>query len=440
MNLWGWTMSLDEVPLWADNLILVVLGLLNIISGAYESALLSASRSRINRTVEARGLKSTSFLAKAASNNPSILMRADLLYVFSTALFMAYGLWTLVRGTQEVTLAQFFSKTMVYLTFLFLIRMAANPVGDYFSERLVIGAAVPMSILTALFWPLAWLALATERVVSRAMGVEQEEDDELEAEVIDAVSDGQLDGVVENGQKEMIEGIFEFKDSDVADIFVPRTEMTMVDAEADLESAVMLALDKGFSRLPAFQGNRDNIVGIFYVRDALSHWDKSPGDRPPLKEVLRAPLFVPETKLIPELLAEMRRGQSHMAVVLDEYGGTAGLVTMEDVLEEIVGDIQDEFDAKAPDTEGKVRVIDEHTLIVDGHAHVGEINKALGKDIIPEDDDYETAAGFVLDNLGHIPKVGESFVFADTLSVRVLQSDERRVRRVRVVFNADSGE
>ena len=426
-------MSSDDVPLWTDTFALIVLGLINFLSGAYESALLGASRSRIQKALEVRSLPASSFLAKAASNNPSILMRTDLLYVFSTALFMSYGVWTLIRSGAAMSFGEYGRGVAVYLLFLFLIRMAANPVGDYFAHRLVIGAALPMAALSSLFYPLAWLALATERVVIRALGVEEEdEEDEREAEVIDAVSDGQLDGVVEDGQKEMIEGIFEFKNSDVADIFVPRTEMTTVNAESPLSDVIDVAMEKGYSRLPAYKGNRDNIVGIFYVRDALRHWDKPPEERPPLMDILKPPLFVPETKLIPELLAEMRRGQSHMAVVLDEYGGTAGLVTIEDVLEEIVGDIQDEFDSNASDPDGKVKKIDDYTLVADGHAHVGEINKMLGDDIIPEDDDYETAAGFVLDNLGHIPKVGESFVYEDKLTVRVLHADERRVRRVRL--------
>ena len=426
-------MSPDDVPLWAEGLALAFFGLVNFLSGSYESALLSASRSRINKALESRRLRGSSFLARAAQNDPSILMRVDLLYVFSTALVIAYGLWTQVRSEDHTALGPFARVTVGYLAILFLIRMAANPVGDYFAERLVVGAALPMSFLTAPFIPLAWLAVAAERVVIRAVGVEEEDaEDEREAEVIDAVSDGQLDGVVEDNQKEMIEGIFEFKDSDVADIIVPRTAMTSVNAESDLSDAIALAMEKGYSRLPAYKGNRDNIVGIFYVRDALRHWEKPPGERPPLAEILRPPLFVPETKLIPELLAEMRRGESHMAVVLDEYGGTAGLVTMEDVLEEIVGDIQDEFDSKATDSDGKVRKVDDYTLIADGHAHVSEINKMLGDDVIPEDDDYETAAGFVLDNLGHIPKNGESFVYDEKLTVRVLQADERRVRRVRL--------
>ncbi len=426
-------MNQDDVPLWTDALALAILGIVNFLSGSYESAILQASRSRIYRALENRRLPASSFLTRAASDDPSILMRTDLLYVVSTALFMCYGLWMLIRGEGEPVFAEFVHVSVVLAIGLILIRMAANPVGDYFAERLVINAALPMSLLTTPFWPLAWLALAAERVVTRAFGVEREdEEDEREADVIDAVSDGQLDGVVEDGQKEMIEGIFEFKDSDVADIITPRTEMTTVNAEAPLSEAIALAMDKGYSRLPAFKGNRDNIVGIFYVRDVLRHWNKPPEDRPPLMDILRPPLYVPETKRIPELLAEMRRGQSHMAVVLDEYGGTAGLVTIEDVLEEIVGDIQDEFDANATDKEGKIRRIDDFTLIADGYAHVDEVNKMLGVSLIPDDDDYETVAGFVLDIFGHIPKIGESFVYEEQLNVRVIQADERRVRKVRL--------
>jgi Hemolysins and related proteins containing CBS domains len=423
----------DDVPLWADGIIMCLLALLNFMSGAYESALLGASRSRIMKALEKRSSPASSFLNRAASDDPSILMRVDLLYVFTTALFISFGLWWFMPVDAMFSLILYFWGTALLLAVLFLIRMAANSFGDYFAERMVIGAAVPVAIATLPFLPLVMTALAAERVFTRAVGVDEEDaEDEREAEVIDAVSDGQLDGVVLDGQKEMIEGIFEFKDADVADVIVPRTEMTVVNADAPLEDAIRLAMEKGLSRLPAYRGNRDNIVGIFYVRDCLLYWEKPEEERPPLADILRPPLFVPETKLIPELLAEMRRGQSHMAVVLDEYGGTAGLVTIEDMLEEIVGDIQDEFDAKSAEQGGKVRQIDDSTVSADGAAHVAEINKMLGEEIIPEDDDYETVAGFVLDNLGHIPKAGETFTYEDKLTVRVLHADERRVRRVRL--------
>ncbi|MCL2001220.1 MAG: hemolysin family protein [Planctomycetes bacterium] len=426
-------MTQVNFPAWTEALGFTVFAVFTLLSGAYESALLSASRSKIKKTSERESGHASAFLNKVASDDPSVMMRVKLLYVFTTAMFMVYGLWEAARSNSAMLFGNYLKGASMLLFALFLIRMTANSIGDYFAERLVVGAAFPIAVMTVPFLPLAWLALAAERVFIRAAGVEGEnEEEELEAEVIDAVSDGQLDGVVVDGQKEMIEGIFEFKDADVADVIVPRTGMISVDVDAPLSEAIALAIEKGYSRLPAYRGNRDHIVGIFYVRDALRHWDTPKEKLPLLADIVRPPLFVPETKRIPELLAEMRRGQSHMAVVLDEYGGTAGLVTMEDVLEEIVGDIQDEFDSQAAYSDGKVRRLEDHSLLADGNAHVAEINKLLGQTIIPEDDDYETAAGFVLDNLGHIPKAGESFDYEEKLNVRVLQADERRVKRVKL--------
>jgi CBS domain containing-hemolysin-like protein len=414
----------------------------NFFSAAYGSALLGASRFRIKKALEQRNLSASAFLARIAQDDPSILMRVDLLYVFSTVVFSCWGLWDAIHLETHTLSGNYFRWAVLFLLMLFLIRMMANPVGDRFSERLVIGAALPMAALSAPFLPLVWLALSIGRVFARAAGVEENDSEEdREAEMIDAVSDGQLDGVVEDGQKEMIEGIIDFKDADVADIIVPRTEMTSVDVDAPLSEAIAIGMERGFSRLPAYRGNRDNIVGVFHVRDALRYWDKPESERPPLAELVRPPLLVPETKLVPELLAEMRRGESHMAVVLDEYGGTSGLVTMEDVLEEIVGDIQDEYDAKAGgQTGGQVSRLDDESLLADGGVHVADLNKTLGLAIIPEDDDYETVAGFVLDNLGHIPKAGESFIYEGKLLVRVLHADDRRVRRVRLRLVDESGD
>ncbi len=145
----------DAIPAWAESLAPFVFGFLNFLSGAYESALLSASRSRINKAIETRRLPAKSFLARAAQNDPSIMMRTELLSIFSTALVMACGLWTLAKGGEPVAFAPFCKAALMYAVVLFLIRMAANPVGDYFAERLVIGAALPMAALTAPFIPLA---------------------------------------------------------------------------------------------------------------------------------------------------------------------------------------------------------------------------------------------------------------------------------------------
>jgi Hemolysins and related proteins containing CBS domains len=428
----------DDVPLWVEVAVLCGFALISFAAGAYEFALSEASRSRLKKRLEKGDVAARDFIDRAVSNDPLISVRTSLLHSLFSGAFIVYGVWVLIPPG-PLSFSRYCWTGLAMLVVQAIFRGVAKLVGEYGSENFVVRFGWPMQILTLPMAPIGWLAVASERVFSRAIGLESDdEEEEREAEVIDAVSDGQLDGVVEDGQKEMIEGIFEFKDADVADIFVPRTEMTTIDAGSELSEAVNLALDKGYSRLPAYKGTRDHIVGIFYVRDALKFWDKPVGDYPTLSSVLRPPLFVPETKKIPELLAEMRRGQSHMAVVLDEYGGTAGLVTMEDVLEEIVGDIQDEYDAVDNAPDGEIRAIDETTFVAEGHAHVSDVNKLLGEEIIPEDDDYETVAGFVLDNLGHIPSVGEHFDYAERLDVKVLHADERRVRRVR--FKLHEGE
>lgn len=426
-------MNPDDVPLWIDVTIGSILAGITLLACAYEAALDSASRARIMKRMEKGRVLARRFLTLAAGDDRSVWLRIDMLFVISTACAMLFAQWLLLRGGQMPGIGVIARWNAVAIFGLLVLRSSGTSLGEWYAERLVIGAALPMSLLTLPLVPFASLAMSAERVFTRIMGVQEEdEEEEREAEVIDALSDGQLDGVVQDGQKQMIEGIFDFKDSDVADIIVPRTEMTSVSADASLAEAVTLAQEKGYSRLPVWRGNRDNIVGIFYVRDCLPFWDKPPEERPPLSKLLRQPLFVPETKPVLDLLAEMRRGGSHMAVVLDEYGGTAGLVTMENVLEEIVGDIQDESDKKDNDADGVLRQMDDYTVIADGTIHVAEVNKTLGRDIIPEDDDYETVAGFVLDNLGHIPKAGESFTYENKLSVRVLLADERRVRRVRM--------
>ncbi|MDR0361724.1 MAG: hemolysin family protein [Planctomycetota bacterium] len=422
----------DGVPLWLEGIILGVLGLCSLLGGAYEYALMAASRSRIRRRLEKGGAPAPDFLDKAASNDPSVAARADILSSAMSGAFFVYGFWVLLPGGRAPAPVRFFWTSVLLLALQAVIRGFANLLGSHYAERMVVGLALPVAILSLPLSPLSGFALRAKRVFVRVAGIDEEDEDEREAEVIDAVSDGQLDGVFEPGQTRMIEGIFEFKESDVADIIVPRTEMTVIDADAPLSDALNLAMEKGYSRLPAYKGTRDHIVGIFHIRDALQFWDRPESARPALSSLLRPPLFVPETKRIPELLAEMSRGQSHMAVVLDEYGGTAGLVTMEDVLEEIVGDIQDEFDAGDAGSDGEVREVEPGVFAADGHAHVSDVNKLLGDEILPEDDDFETVAGFVLDNLGHIPAAGESFMYEDKLEVGVLQADERRVRRVRI--------
>jgi CBS domain containing-hemolysin-like protein len=254
-----------------------------------------------------------------------------------------------------------------------------------------------------------------------------------EDEILDAVSEGEREGVIEDHQREMIESIIEFRDVEVTEVMTPRTELTMIDAEMTLRQGLPVAVSSGHSRLPVLAENADNVIGVLYAKDILQFVTPDGLDAK-VRSIMRAPYFVPETKMVRELLQEFRTTTVHMAIVLDEYGGTAGIVTIEDIIEEIVGEIEDEYDEHEPPD---VRKIGPRRAVVEGDAPVDEVNEALAVEI-SEDEEYETIAGYVLFKIGRIPAAGETFEF-EGLRLGILEADERRIKRLSVqVLDADA--
>ena len=231
----------------------------------------------------------------------------------------------------------------------------------------------------------------------------------------------------EEQAREILRSVLRSRNVDVSAIMTPRTEMVSVHAGATLEQARRLAVEQGHSRMPVFEENRDRIVGVLYVKDLLRCSTAEEFHAGKVSEIMHPAHFVPETKKVADLLAEFQRQQIHMAVVSDEYGGTAGVVTIEDAIEEVLGEIRDEYDE---DERSPVRRVDETTAEVDAKVHVDQLNDALALDL-PESDDYETLAGFITTALGRIPAVGESL---ETHGVRltVIEADARKVDRVRL--------
>ena len=201
------------------------------------------------------------------------------------------------------------------------------------------------------------------------------------------------DAPLEADEHEMIKSIFEFGDTVVREVMVPRTEMEAVSATCHLTDAIETALDAGHSRLPVYEKNVDSIIGIFYLRDALKYWKlRDESELPELRKIIRKPFFVPETKKVNELLKEFKAAKIQLAVIIDEYGGTAGLATLEDLVEEIVGEIHDEFDV---DEDEEYEQIDENTFIIDAGVLVDDVNDDL-KIHLPEEEDFDTIGGYVM--------------------------------------------
>ncbi|MFW6132679.1 MAG: hemolysin family protein [Planctomycetota bacterium] len=278
-------------------------------------------------------------------------------------------------------------------------------------------------------YPLVWVMQAFDVPIRRLAGVvepdEQAHDLAAKQEILQAASEGQAEGSVQREEVRMIESVMEFAETRTDEIMTPRTDIFALRVDTPWDEAVRRIVEAGHTRVPLYEDDIDHIVGVLYAKDMLRHVGAAPP--PELRRLMRKCYFVPESKTLDTLLRELKGRKVHQAIVLDEYGGTAGLITMEDVLEEIVGDISDEYDRAAP---ALMRRIDERTAEVDGRMYIDDLNDALGLDI-PENEDYDTAAGLVFSELGYVPTAGEQLE-AHGARFTVLSADERRITRLRI--------
>ncbi len=233
------------------------------------------------------------------------------------------------------------------------------------------------------------------------------------------------ESIIEEEEREMIDNIFEFKETVVREIMVPRLDIVAVPDDIPVQQALDVILEAGHSRIPVYHESIDQIVGVLYAKDLLQ-WFKEEQPGQDLKPLLRPPYFVPETKRVHELLREMQKSHVHLAIVVDEYGGVAGVVTIEDLLEEIVGEIQDEYDH--PEEE-YIRQVDESTYVFDARVLLEDVNDVLGTELKGEGSD--TLGGFVYSQLGHVPVAGESVEY-DGLVLEVLSISGSRIGKIRV--------
>jgi CBS domain containing-hemolysin-like protein len=234
----------------------------------------------------------------------------------------------------------------------------------------------------------------------------------------------QVGAALEEEERQMIRGVMELEFTTVREVMVPRTDIVAVEGNEGFEKLARIMVERGFSRVPVYEGNIDNIIGIAYGKQVMKHLARE-GPRPDLREIIRPAHFVPESKKVHEMLAEMKQKQLSIAVVVDEYGGTAGIVTIEDLLEEIVGEIRDEFDIE----EQAVQLLPGNEAIVDGRVGIDELNEMF--DISLQKNDFDSVGGFIVNELGRMPSVGDT-VQVNGVSLKVLSVVGRRIKKVRV--------
>lgn len=286
--------------------------------------------------------------------------------------------------------------------------------------------ATPLAFFNTLLWPVTALMVPVAEWVARALGVEKKKLWISEEEIKTLLEVGEERGTLEKAERDMIHSIFELGEITVREIMVPRTDMIAIDVSSPLTKVLDVSRTSGHSRLPVFEERIDNVIGILHVKDLMQFY---PFDKEvDLRKVLRPAQFVPEAKTIDELLKQFQEQRIHMSIAVDEYGGTAGLVTLEDVIEEIVGEIQDEHDAER----ALWTRIDEETVLIDAKVDVETVNEVLGEEVIPIDDDFDTLGGFLLSELGDFPLAQTRIEFHNYEFV-VEEVRHHRLGRIRVI-------
>jgi putative hemolysin len=352
-----------------------------------------------------------------------------------TAAFEGTGISVLVSSAEALALV-----IVTLLLALFTIvfgELVPKSLALAHTEAFALRLSGFVELLLRVLAPLVYALTAVTTNVSRALGAGDQAQGVMSTEELSIlVERGGEQGILEAEEEQMIQAVIELGDQHIHEVMVPRIAMTSLAAGATMEEAIDKVIDEGHSRIPVYEDTIDEIIGILYAKDLLPILKSPARERPALRSLLRPPVFVPESMSVDDLLHEFQRRKVHLAIVLDEYGGTAGLVTIEDLLEEIVGEIQDEYDVEEPLV---VRLSDDEARI-DGRADVDDLAELFDIDLGLEDaDEYDTVGGLIYHRIGGVPKPGDQ-VLVDGLTLTVETTDGRRVGKVLVVRHREEHE
>jgi putative hemolysin len=430
-----------------DLLVLVLLIMINAFFSATEIAVITLNDNKIRKKAEdgdriARLLmrlidEPSNFLAtiQVGVTLAGFLSSAFAADMFADRLYRLIGLD--VPAIRDISVIV---VTIVLAYFsLVLGELVPKRVAQHNPEKLanrVVGVIIALGVVLK---PFVKLLTLSSNLVLRLMRIDpgKTERTVTEEEIRLMVDVGRESGSIHAEEKQMIENIFEFNDKAVSDVMTHRTNIVSLDVDSTFDEILAVAVHEKYTRIPVYENNVDNIIGILHIKDLLYHAAEGLAQPFNLRQVVRAPYFVPESKNVDALFREMQRDHAQLAVVIDEYGGTAGIITIEDLLEEIVGNLQDEYDEE----EQLIVQKDENTYLASGMATLDEVGAMIGEEF-PEED-YDTLAGLVIRLLGRIPEETEyPEVTFRHLRLKVLEMDEKRVARVKIELQrpSDGGE
>lgn len=436
---------------WIDLLIVLVLILIGGVFAAAEIALLTVRRTRLDQLAD-EGRRGARTARRLVEDPQRFLATIQVVITFLGFLASAIGAVAFSAVLADAISAipfepiQDAAETVAFIFVTLLIALTSIIVGELvpktlalnFPERFSLVASRPLSVMERILAPLVLLTTTISGFLVRLFGGrERPQTGLLSVEELKLlVETGSAQGQIEEAEKEMIHGVIELGDKQIHEVMIPRIGIKAVDVDDPIEDVLDLIVRAGHSRVPVYRENLDNIVGILYAKDMLPYLLPGAEDREPLeiRSLARPAAYVPETKRVDEMLTEMRSARRHIAIVVDEYGGTAGLVTIEDLVEEIVGEIQDEYDieeslVESVETDGQRRA-----FRLDGRVTMDDLRDLfeLGDAEEADEESYDTVGGLIIHRVGRIPLVGTEVEYRD-VTLRVLAADSRRVSKVMAV-------
>jgi putative hemolysin len=429
-------------------LVIVLLVLTNGIFVAAEIALVSIRRSRVEQLLD-EGRPGAQRLQRVISDPFRFLAVIQLVVTFIGFLASAFAAVSLVEELASFLRSLGAGQSLAGGIALFVVTILLSLFTIVFGElvpktlalanrdRVALALSRVIELLGNVLRPVVFVLTEVTAWISRGLGADVTKEAQITAEELKLIVErGGEQGVLEAEEEQMINAVIELGERRVHEVMVPRTEIIALPATASFEEAIDLIVQEGHSRIPVFEESIDEVVGILYAKDLLPFLKPDAGPRPKLRSLLRTPVLVPESLTIDDLLHEQQRRKIHIAIVLDEYGGTAGLVTIEDLLEEIVGEIQDEYDVEEP----LVERLSEDEARLDGRADIDELADLFDVTLSLEDEDeYDTIGGLIYHRIGGVPSAGDR-VELDGLTLTVESTDGRRVGKVLAVRHRPDGQ
>jgi len=413
-----------DTTAWVELLIIAIALILAGLAASAETSLTSISRVRLRTLVEQKVPQA--IVIERLHRDPNAYL-STILIVNTVAIIVASSTATLLGlHLYRERVAEWLVSLILSLVVLVACEITPKTLALQRAERVALRMARLVSWATWLMRPIVFVLTSLTRLILRMLGGKAQVRGPFvtEEELKMLVSVGEEEGVLEEEEREMIHGIFEMGDMRVREVMVPRTDLVAIEVNEPVEKAVDLVTKHGHTRIPVYDGDLDHIVGVLYAKDLLRAVVR--GEQKTLRDIARKPYFTPESNLVQDVLRDLRKNRVHMAIVVDEYGGTAGAVTIEDILEEIVGPIQDEYDIGEED---EIQFITPNEVVLDGRVSVDDVNELLKLNIAA--DDYDTIGGYVLNQLGATPKVGATLKLGNG-ELRVEGVQGTRIKKVRI--------